>query len=331
MSKRVYNNKKIQELTKEVGSIYKTTKGGDLELVAYKNSRNVTVKFLNTGNVYIVQKDAIEKGLIRDSLEEKRVARDKEHHKRTTAELARIRIEQEKQRRIDLELELEAIKTREFEHKVALEMISKSYVHRKEFGKKYKHPFFGEYEIVGYDSNSTPRCFRVRYLETGFETYANLGTIKKGKVKDQSRIEDDDYIAYEKVKSNIAYMKNREKNLEDAKLWQKNNPDKAQARNRNRRAKRNNVEGTHTADEANALLEAQDYKCANCGDDLNVVSKHLDHVMPIKLGGSNSIVNLQWYCQYCNNSKGGKHPDIWKEVVKNPLWWSTKLSRQTSS
>lgn len=38
---------------------------------------------------------------------------------------------------------------------------------------------------------------------------------------------------------------------------------------------------------------------------------HLDHRIPICLGGAHSIENLQWLCEPCNLSKGGLHPNVW--------------------
>ena len=38
---------------------------------------------------------------------------------------------------------------------------------------------------------------------------------------------------------------------------------------------------------------------------------HLDHIMPVILGGDDEWYNLQVLCERCNILKGGAHPDVW--------------------
>lgn len=60
------------------------------------------------------------------------------------------------------------------------------------------------------------------------------------------------------------------------------------------------------------IIEGQKYKCANCMCD---VSKkyHVDHIMPIALGGTNWPSNLQILCPTCNMRKKAKHPIDWAQ------------------
>ena len=83
---------------------------------------------------------------------------------------------------------------------------------------------------------------------------------------------------------------------------------------RNRRARISNSEGRHTAKDISKILERQSYCCVYCGDDLNDVY-HVDHIMPIALGGSNWPDNLQCLCPTCNIRKGAKHPDDWHREI----------------
>jgi 5-methylcytosine-specific restriction endonuclease McrA len=59
------------------------------------------------------------------------------------------------------------------------------------------------------------------------------------------------------------------------------------------------------------LMLEQGGKCAGCVIDLNKVNVHLDHFMPIKLGGRNIDENIQLLCKPCNQSKSAKHPTKW--------------------
>ena len=68
--------------------------------------------------------------------------------------------------------------------------------------------------------------------------------------------------------------------------------------------------GKHTAADIMELRTLQNHRCARCKVDVQH-GFHVDHIMPLALGGSNTKENLQILCQKCNLSKGAKHPDIW--------------------
>lgn len=80
-------------------------------------------------------------------------------------------------------------------------------------------------------------------------------------------------------------------------------------RSRNK-ARRRGAVGFHTPRDVAALLKVQRGRCAyfrTCGSRLGE-NFHVDHVLPICLGGTNDRGNLQLTCAACNISKGGKHP-----------------------
>lgn len=73
--------------------------------------------------------------------------------------------------------------------------------------------------------------------------------------------------------------------------------------------KRKASEGSYTKEDIDEILRLQKYKCAECGVSVRGKKKrHIDHRIPIKLGGSNWPSNLQILCAPCNLSKGAKHP-----------------------
>ena len=60
---------------------------------------------------------------------------------------------------------------------------------------------------------------------------------------------------------------------------------------------------THTEEEWMRLCEYYDYKCCNCGGEvIGLPTK--DHIIPPRLGGTDSIDNIQPLCRQCNTSKG---------------------------
>lgn len=81
---------------------------------------------------------------------------------------------------------------------------------------------------------------------------------------------------------------------------------------RNRRAKKRGNGGKHTAADIEELYRKQKGKCANCRVALRK-KYHVDHVMPICLGGSNGPENLQLLCAPCNQRKSGKDPAEWAQ------------------
>lgn len=89
--------------------------------------------------------------------------------------------------------------------------------------------------------------------------------------------------------------------------WKKANPEKLATNTRNRRARMRASEGRHTASDIQRINAAQGFKCAECGISTKK-KKHVDHIMPIALGGSNWPDNLQILCPLCNDIKGAKHP-----------------------
>lgn len=64
------------------------------------------------------------------------------------------------------------------------------------------------------------------------------------------------------------------------------------------------------------LMSEQGGKCAGCGTDLSCAIVHLDHFMPLKLGGRNIDSNMQLLCKPCNQTKHAKHPSVW--MAQNP-------------
>lgn len=104
---------------------------------------------------------------------------------------------------------------------------------------------------------------------------------------------------------------NPSKRKEAKSSWNKRNPEKAREWFRRRHARIKGAIGSHTAEEAQALLVAQNHRCNNpfCQADLRIAKAHLDHIRPLTPmdggePGSNDIANLQWLCWPCNASKG---------------------------
>ena len=77
-------------------------------------------------------------------------------------------------------------------------------------------------------------------------------------------------------------------------------------RNRQRRIKRKNAEGSHTLKEWNDLKEKCNYTCQACGKIEPEIKLTVDHIIPLSKKGTDYIDNIQPLCKSCNPSKGNK-------------------------
>lgn len=112
----------------------------------------------------------------------------------------------------------------------------------------------------------------------------------------------------EKMKQCVARWQanNQKKVKEDHSAWGKRNRDKTRVYNHNRRLRVG--DGVLSAGIVKRLGAMQKWKCACCNADLTKEAYHLDHMMPLALGGENIDANMQLICVPCNLSKHAKHP-----------------------
>jgi 5-methylcytosine-specific restriction endonuclease McrA len=136
-----------------------------------------------------------------------------------------------------------------------------------------------------------------------------------------------------KERWSAAYKADPEKYRLRSLLWQRANPEKKRIYLRNwyannpgksrlYEAKRRTGSGTVSLDILEILWELQCGMCAYdfwCRNDLSKVGFHLDHVMPLALGGRHEDANLQLLCPSCNLSKGPKHPDEFVRILRERL------------
>ena len=88
--------------------------------------------------------------------------------------------------------------------------------------------------------------------------------------------------------------------------------EKHRVHTRNRRARKKGNGGSHSAAQIRDLLVKQRHRCPSCSASLRR-GYHVDHIMPIALGGSNDISNIQLLCRVCNERKSFLHPVVWAQ------------------
>lgn len=91
-------------------------------------------------------------------------------------------------------------------------------------------------------------------------------------------------------------------------------PDIYRAHSRNRRAKDQAAEGSHTAADIARIRKAQKGRCAYCRDKLTADAP-VDHIVPLARGGSNWPKNLQLVCVSCNHKKYALLPEAYARKI----------------
>jgi 5-methylcytosine-specific restriction endonuclease McrA len=308
------------------GQQFKSNLYGMVEVVQYNTSKDILIKFLDTGNIQSVQKHALLKGLMHDlklktdRVESKR--NEKLQHKiakeRQLEEERRLKVLEKEKKEIE-----EKLRKKEAEEKIKAQRESRL------IGYTSKDRLGHEFTVIAHARGE--RSWIVKYTESGNEYEVMEGWMVKGAIGDFGRGDYEDLMkVYRARQAALNYEKNREKRVQQATTYQKVNIDRTRVRNRNRRARRVKAEGSHTLEETLELLDKQDYKCNCCGEDIHE-KRHLDHIMPLSLGGSNWIENLQWLCPFCNSSKSDKHPDEWDKYISSDVYLSRLKIRKSSA
>ena len=77
-------------------------------------------------------------------------------------------------------------------------------------------------------------------------------------------------------------------------------------RNGRYRARKRGADGTHTYGEWETLKAQYNWTCPCCGKREPGIVLTEDHIIPLSLGGSNNIENIQPLCMPCNSRKHTK-------------------------
>lgn len=99
---------------------------------------------------------------------------------------------------------------------------------------------------------------------------------------------------------------------EKQKQWRDANPERHRSYLAKRRKQLQSSGESFSASDVKELFATQGGKCAepSCRTALSD-GYHVDHIMPLALGGRNTAENIQLLCARCNVKKGSKHPIRW--------------------
>jgi 5-methylcytosine-specific restriction endonuclease McrA len=120
---------------------------------------------------------------------------------------------------------------------------------------------------------------------------------------------------YERNKAHKRAWAERNRQTEREKALERRlaDPDKAKADRAANKTMRKAAIGRFTAEDVQALLEQQSYRCAapHCRVDV-LHDFHCDHIQPLSRGGTNSSDNIQILCPTCNLTKNDRTMEEWR-------------------
>lgn len=103
-------------------------------------------------------------------------------------------------------------------------------------------------------------------------------------------------------------------NTEAHRRWKAKNPRRMAHLKAARYARERGAKGSHSLEQWESLKAKHDHKCVGCGE-AKILTR--DHIIPLALGGSHHIENIQPLCRNCNSRKWMKlniyeHPNLLK-------------------
>ena len=129
------------------------------------------------------------------------------------------------------------------------------------------------------------------------------------------------HIEYYAARALVYRENNRERIAAQKAVYRAGHLSLHAAHQRNRRARKLGAGGSHTAEQLTDLRQEQQDLCVYCWGPLGE-SPHVDHMIPLARGGSDSIDNLVWACAPCNLKK---HAKTAEEFLKLSLMYRGSL------
>ena len=167
----------------------------------------------------------------------------------------------------------------------------------------------GAYSYCKLCSNEAVRKWQAEHPEYAREYWRKWYAENREKVREKYRKWYAENLEQQRERERKRRAEHPEQVRENYRKWNINNPEKVLENNRTYRARKKGNGGKITAKEWLWLKEFYDFTCLACERKEPEIELTLDHVIPLKLGGKNSIDNAQPLCRSCNCIKHAKHID----------------------
>lgn len=180
-----------------------------------------------------------------------------------------------------------------------------------------RHPERRKETSSAYYKNNADKqaIYKAAYKKENAQRIKEANALYRAKTQDERNAYNENYRKTNKekiVESNAAYRENNQEKVKAAnRAWVKANPEAIKIVKHTRRAKEKSLGGKLSKGITSLLMSEQGGKCAGCLFDLTKTGHHLDHVMPLALGGANQDWNMQLLCPPCNHQKNATHPLDW--------------------
>jgi len=145
------------------------------------------------------------------------------------------------------------------------------------------------------------------YYQNNRQKCVDLTRIYRLKNKESLKIYWESYNKKNPTRWKEYYAKNKQTALLKKREYAKNNPEKMREIWVRDKARRRANDVRPSIGIIEKLKTSQRGLCACCGKEL-LNKYHLDHILPIALGGTSEDSNLQLLLPECNIKKGAKHP-----------------------
>ena len=124
------------------------------------------------------------------------------------------------------------------------------------------------------------------------------------------------------------YKANKERHDANRRAWRKANPERTRIHRQkyykaNSERQKANVYArrarlAHAVPQRWKRSLCPDHLCYWCGTTLTPETTHIDHIMPISLGGQDTPDNTANTCASCNLTKSNAHPLVWLARITTP-------------
>lgn len=176
-----------------------------------------------------------------------------------------------------------------------------------------------EYRRLDYERHreayiARAKAYHSKHREARLAQMAEYAQLKKAEANAWRRerywSDPEKYRAIKREQGRAAYHRNRDKNLQRTKNWQKKNRWYVNAQKKERKAKIAMVTLDGSAKEFYRWVRSQEFvDCAYCGIKVSGKEAHVDHKIAIARGGAHILANLTASCAVCNIQKGVLTPE----------------------